>query len=70
MGTFTGKHNKIYVDCLRDRSELTCMINAKFHYPKQFKVLDNFEIRYAAKGSFKSLRKEPTYDKKRKKISR
>ena len=53
MGKRDVKCKKIYVDSLRERSKLTCMIHAPGHSSEQYKFLNYFCKKFTTVGPFK-----------------
>ena len=56
----SGNCNQRYINCPRDISKLTFLIHGPGHFSEQWKLLDDFGIKYAVGRPFKDIRHEPT----------
>ena len=53
MGIRTDKRKKRWVDRMRDRLKLTCIIHGPGHYLDELKVLNRFGNKYYKGNNFK-----------------
>ena len=63
MGKRADKHKKSYVDFLRERLQLTCLIYVPGHSPYECNVLNDLGNKYVNWWPFKQHSKEPTTKK-------
>ena len=63
IGKHCGKRKQGHVDYQRDRSHITCLLNAPVHSSDECKLLDYFGTKYTKGRYFKEHRWETTSDK-------